>query len=215
MTRKDIIIIGAGDFGKEVAWLIEDINAKEGAYNILGFLDDNKEKTNQTINGYKCLGEIDMLRKMNQCNTVYAVIAIQDGNARERIVNRLSDFDNWESLIHPSVNISSTSRIGKGCIICAGSNISVNTVIDENCLFNMSTTIGHDCTVGKYVSVMSGSCICGHVTIGDGAYLATNSTVIPGKKVGDHATIGAGSVAIRNVRANDTVMGVPAKRVRL
>ena len=74
--------------------------------------------------------------------------------------------------------------------------------------------MGHDCSVGNYVSVMSGTCVCGHVLISDGAYLATNSTVIPGKKIGDNAKIGAGSVVIRNVKPNTTVMGVPAQLVR-
>lgn len=212
---KDLVIIGAGDFGKEVAWLIEDINAKEDTYNILGFLDDDKDKIDQTYNGYRCIGNIDSLIDLNQEQTVYAVIALQDGTIRKAIVDRLSGFENWETIIHPSVNVSNTSQIGRGCIVCAGSNISVNTVISEHCLFNLSTTIGHDCNIGKYTSAMSGSCICGHVTIGEGAYLATNSTVIPGKKVGSHATVGAGSVVIRNVREDTTVVGVPAKVVRL
>ena len=35
---KDIVIIGAGGFGREVAWLIEDINKIEPQWNILGFV---------------------------------------------------------------------------------------------------------------------------------------------------------------------------------
>ena len=74
-------------------------------------------------------------------------------------------------------------------------------------------TMGHDCVVGNFVSIMSGSCVSGHVTIEDGAYLATNCTIVPGMKVGNHAKVGAGSVVIRNVRADTTVMGVPAKKI--
>ena len=40
---KKIIILCAGDFGKELLWLIEDINAKHPTYDILGFLDDDDE----------------------------------------------------------------------------------------------------------------------------------------------------------------------------
>ena len=39
---KDIVIIGAGGFGREVAWLIEDINKVNNEWNIVGFVDDNK-----------------------------------------------------------------------------------------------------------------------------------------------------------------------------
>ncbi|MDZ5001311.1 hypothetical protein GNF79_20095, partial [Clostridium perfringens] len=36
---KNIVIVGAGGFGREVAWLIEEINKKELQWNILGFID--------------------------------------------------------------------------------------------------------------------------------------------------------------------------------
>ena len=38
---KEIVIIGAGDLGREVVWLIEDINRLNPTYVILGFLDDD------------------------------------------------------------------------------------------------------------------------------------------------------------------------------
>ena len=38
---KKIVILCAGDFGREIAWLIEDINAQKPTYEILGFLDDD------------------------------------------------------------------------------------------------------------------------------------------------------------------------------
>lgn len=210
---KNIVIIGAGDFGKEVAWLIDDMNKASPAYKILGYLDDDVSKQGQKLNVYSVLGTTDIFYKLYENSDVCAVIAMQNGAIRKRIVDKFSDFDNWETLVHPSVNISGTSSIGKGCILCAGTNVSVNTVIGSHCLFNISATVGHDCIIGNYVSAMSGSCICGHVTVRDFAYLSTNCTVVPGKTVGSHSVVGAGSVVIRNVRDNTTVMGVPAKKV--
>lgn len=212
---KDILIIGAGDFGKEVAWLIEDINKTNPVYHVLGFLDDDENKTGKVINGLSCLGSIDRVLVYNKKNPVCAVIAMQDGTIRKRIAEKLEGFDGWETLIHPSVNVSDTSQIGKGCIVCAGSNISVNTEIGDHCVFNLSVTIGHDCVIEDYVSVMSGATVCGHVTIGQEAYLSTNCTVVPGKKVGAYARVGAGSVVLRNVKESVTVMGVPAKVLKL
>ena len=208
---KDLVIIGAGDFGKEVAWLIEDINKKNPTYNLLGFLDDDEKKSQLLINGYKCLGSISYLTELNKHNSVFAVISMQNVDVRKKIVEMIPDFQNWESLIHPLANVADTSIIGKGCIICTGNTISVNTVIGNHCVFNISATIGHDCLVGDYVSVMSGSCVCGHVVIKDCAYLATNCTIVPKMKIGEHAVVGAGSVVLRNVRDNTTVMGLPAR----
>ena len=208
---KEIVILGAGDFGKEVAWLIEEINNKIPTYTIIGYLDDDKKKIGQTINGYRCLGPISLLNEMSENHKLWAVIANQNGEIRRKFVEQSKGFSKWETLIHPSVNISHTSKIGKGSILCAGSNVSCNTMIGDFCIFNISVTMGHDCNVGNYVSIMAGVCVSGHVQIKDCAYLATNCTIVPGMKVGEHAKVGAGSVVIRNVKDNVTVMGVPAK----
>ena len=48
---KNIVIIGAGDLGKEIVWLIEDINKVKPTYVILGFLDDDTNKTGNARGG--------------------------------------------------------------------------------------------------------------------------------------------------------------------
>ncbi len=210
---REIVIIGAGDFGKEVAWLIEGINKAEPTYLILGYLDDDEDKINIQVGGYTVLGKVSYLKELTEHHDLCASIAMQDVDRRERIVNELSWFNRWETLIHPSVDISDRTKLGEGCVVCAGVNVSVDTVIGKHCLFNISSTIGHDCVIGDYVSVMSGAKISGHVKVGNKAYLATNCTVVPGKKIGEHSTVGAGSVALRDVKEGITVMGVPAKKI--
>ena len=37
---KDLIIIGASGFGREVDWLVGRINKAEPPWNLLGFIDD-------------------------------------------------------------------------------------------------------------------------------------------------------------------------------
>lgn len=211
---KEIVILGAGDFGKEVAWLIEDINKVKPTYIILGYLDDDENKIGQILNGYSCLGTIGYLTELNKKHHACAVIATQDGDIRKKFVNMFPEFNDWETLIHPSVNCSDTSILGKGCIVCANNNISVNTKIGNQVIMNLSVTMGHDCEIGDYVSIMSGTVVSGHVKIKDNAYLGSNSTVVPNMTIGEHAKVGAGSVVIRNVKNNITVMGVPAKLLR-
>ena len=60
---KDIIIIGAGGVGKEVAFIIEQINIKTPKWNILGIIDDNESLWGTKINGYKVLGGSSVLEK--------------------------------------------------------------------------------------------------------------------------------------------------------
>ncbi len=210
---REIVIIGAGDFGKEVAWLIEGINKVRPTYLLLGYMDDDENKIGREIGGYTVLGKVGYINELSQHHNLYATIAMQDVDAREALVNKLPNFSKWETLVHPSVDISDRTKLGEGCVVCAGVNISVDTVIGKHCLFNISATIGHDCVIGDYVSVMSGAKVSGHVKVGDKAYLATNCTIVPGMRIGEHATVGAGSVALRNVKDGVTVMGVPAKKI--
>ncbi len=215
MRMKEIVIIGAGDFGREVTWLIEEINKVEPTYHIAGYLDDDPEKRGKAINGYKVLGKISELSEFHKKNPICAIIAMQDGTIRKRIVEMFPDFKEWETLIHPSVDIADTAKIGCGCVICAKSILSLNTIIGDHCLFNVSVIIGHDGEIGNYVTIMSGSCICGHVKIDDEAYIATNSTIIPKIKIGARAKVGAGSSVIQNIKDGYSVMGVPAKVIRI
>lgn len=211
---KEIVIIGAGDFGKEVAWLIEDINKKEPTYIILGYLDDDIGKIRKVINGYQCLGPIAYLNTLNQNHHACAVIAIQKADVKKKIVETLPNFNDWETVIHPSVHISDTSTIGKGSIVCANASISVNTSIGNQCILNIGSTIGNDCRIGDYVAIMSGAVVSSHVKIGDQAYLGSNCTIIPDISVGERSQVGAGSVALRKVKDGTTVMGVPAREFR-
>ena len=211
---KEIIIIGAGDFGRELVWLIEEINKIETRYIIRGFLDDSLEKQGKMIQGYPVLGQIAELAKFTKTRKIVATIAMQDGNIRKKIVNSFDRFEDWETLIHPNVVLHDTVKIGKGTVLCPFVAVSVDTVIGEGCLVNIGTTIGHDCNLGDFVSIMSNSCVCGHVSIGEGAYLATAVSVVPGKKIGAFAKIGVGSSVIGNVKDGITVMGNPARRMR-
>ena len=51
---KDIVIIGAGGFGREVAWLIESINEVANEWNIVGFVDDNKSIHGRLLMDMRC-----------------------------------------------------------------------------------------------------------------------------------------------------------------
>ena len=56
---KDLIIIGASGFGREVAWLVERVNKVSETWNLIGFLDDNKSLQGTDVNGYEVLGTTD------------------------------------------------------------------------------------------------------------------------------------------------------------
>ncbi len=52
---KKIAIYGAGGFGREVAFLIDDINKVNLQYEFIGYFDDGKEK-GEIANSFPVLG---------------------------------------------------------------------------------------------------------------------------------------------------------------
>ena len=54
-----------------------------------------------------------------------------------------------------------------------------------------------------------------HPTIGENCVISAGAKVLGGITVGDGAKIGAGAVVLKNVPARATVVGVPARVVRI
>lgn len=63
---KNLYIIGAGGFGREVAWLTERINNVEPTWRLCGFLDDTSEKQGTVAGRYPVVGSCAFLEKMEE-----------------------------------------------------------------------------------------------------------------------------------------------------
>ena len=71
-----LYIIGAGGFGREVAWLVERINEINPTWELMGFIDDNKAKWGNCENDYDVLGGCDYLIDIAKDCEVYAVCGV-------------------------------------------------------------------------------------------------------------------------------------------
>lgn len=212
---KDLIIIGASGFGREVAWLVERINSKKKTWNLLGYIDDSEEMQNKTINSYPVIGTIDDVYKFPD---TFFVVAIGSASTRERVVDRISaQVPNikFGILIDPSVEMSDSVIIGEGSIVCAHTIITVNITIGKHVIINLDCTIGHDAVLNDFVTVYPGVNISGNTDIGYASELGTGMQIIQGKKIGERSIVGAGAVVIRDIPEKCTAVGSPAKPIKL
>lgn len=208
---KNIVVIGAGGFGREVIMLIEDINKVSNEWNIVGFVDDNPEILEKKINGIEVVGNIDWLSKQE----LFVINAIGDGNIREKINERLIESKNtFATLIHPTVITSSSVTIGEGTIICAGNIITTNISIGKHVIINLSCTIGHDDIIQDYVTILPGSNISGFVNLEAGVTIGTGTQVIQNLVIGVNTLVGAGATVVKDLPANCTAVGSPAKPIK-
>ena len=213
---KDIIIIGAGGVGKEVTFIIEQINRVKPTWNILGIIDDNKKLHGSDINGYVVLGDLKYLNKYSsEMSKPELIVAIADYNTKKSIVKKLNNKFNFATIIHPDVYIHNTNKIGKGSIIYNGVIMTTNITIGNHVLVSPKCGIGHDSILKDYVSLLWNVNISGRDTIEEGVLIGSGSTIIQGKRIGQGSIIGAGAVVIDDVSNNTTNVGVPSKTIKV
>jgi len=206
----NIIIIGAGGFGREVAWLVKRINQTKPTWNLLGFIDDCEEFHGSTIDGYHVIGGMDLLHEYK--NSAMVVCAIGTSQTRKEIVNKLDGF-RFATLIDPSVIISDKVKIGEGSIICAGSILTVNIELGNHTIINLDCTVGHDAHLHNYVTLYPSVNISGNTVLGDCVEMGTGSQIIQGIKINNNTIVGAGAVVVKDITEPGTYAGVPAKKL--
>ena len=209
---KDLLIIGASGFGRELLQWVKDINKLKNTWNILGFLDDNLK----ALEGYACdYTVVGKIQDWEPKESEHFVIAIADPVIKERIVNSLEEKGaNFVSIIHPTALIGEFNEIGRGVVIYPYADITVNARIGDFVSL-LGSKIGHDVVIGNFTTVCGSCGINGHAVLGDKVFIGSHVVVAPGKKVGDGAYVGNGSVVISNIRSGYKVFGNPAKRIDL
>lgn len=214
VEMNDIVIIGAGGFGREVAQLIEEINAVKKTWNFLGFIDETPEKQNTIINDSPVLGDLSWF-KANNKNDLYAAIAIGNPKDKMKLINRAKACDiNFANLIHPDACVSKFAELGKGCIICRNTILSVNTKVGDYVSINPYSGIGHDTFIEDFVSLYWNVTLSGNVRICEGCEIGSKAVVIPKKTIGKWTTVGAGAVVVSDLPENCVAVGVPAKPIK-
>ena len=95
----------------------------------------------------------------------------------------------------------------------AGAVVQPDTVVGAHAIVNTGATVDHDGHLGDYVHVAPGVSLAGAVRRRSGVFVGIGARAVPGVTVGAWAVIGAGAVALRDVPAHATAVGVPARHL--
>jgi serine O-acetyltransferase len=114
--------------------------------------------------------------------------------------------------------ISQTARILTGIEIHPSAKIGTGFFIDHG----MGVVIGETSEIGNYVTLFQGVTLGGtgkergkrHPTVGNHVVVGAGAKILGGITIGDNVKIGANSVVLKNVAANSTVIGVPARVIK-
>lgn len=209
---QNIIIVGAGGFGREVLALIERLNEDSARWNVLGFIDDNLHALDNFDLGYSILGTISEWTPI--ADEQYAM-AIASPQLKKEISEKLKGRGmTFATLIHPDVSLGKRASLGEGVILFEHTIVDIDVKLDDFVFINTFCTIGHDAVIGRCTTIAPSVGISGTCKVGQCVNIGGHSYIIPGRKVGDHAVIAAGSIVFSNVREKTTVLGNPAKRMK-
>lgn len=117
-----------------------------------------------------------------------------------RIVSQLAKF-------FTGIEIHPAARIGEGVFIDHGEGVVIGetAVVGNNVVIYQGVTLGG---TGKDKGKR-------HPTIEDGVMISAGAKVLGGFTVGKNAKIGAGSIVLKEVPPNATVVGVPGRVIKL
>jgi serine O-acetyltransferase len=103
------------------------------------------------------------------------------------------------------IEIHPAARLGKGFFIDHGMGVVIGETVET----------GDDCTI--YQGVTLGGTSLGHgkrhPTLGNRVIVGVNASVLGAIVLGDDVKVGGGSVVVKDVPANATVVGIPARVV--
>lgn len=207
---KDIVILGAGGFAQEVAWLIEQINEQEHQYNLLGFV--NKQAEDDLDGAYPIVGDDQWLLAQRD---ICVALGIGNPALNFQLIQKLkSGKIFFPNLIHPSVMLPKKSlEIGQGNIFCARNIFTVNIKIGSFNIFNLNSTYGHDFCVSDFSVFSPGLNISGCVRVGDKCLIGTGSTIREKVSIVSDVTIGAASLVLNSIQEDGVYIGSPVRKL--
>ncbi len=211
---KNIIIIGAGGHGREVADILRQQQAHGGKFNLYGFVDDNDNLHGKQIDGLTVLGGWSWLEKAKR-EEISVICAVGLPEVRKRVVSRALDLGlSFASAVSPLAYVSPSAKIGQGVMIFPFAGVSTATEISDHVSIHGMSLVGHDTKIGRYAAISPGVNLAGAVSVGEGCWLGIGANVIQGITIGEWSFVSVGAAVTRDVLSRVVAAGVPARAIK-
>ena len=212
---KHLIIIGARGWGREVYEAAKNSPAfHRKEFDIKGFLDSKTDALDGLHGNYPpILGSVESYH-IEPDDVFFVAMGISYW--RKLYADMITaKGGHFLTIICESAYVNPTALIGEGSFIAGWTSVSDNVTIGKQCIVHPFSNIGHDARLGDYVTIESYAFLGGHSEIVDESFRHVRSTLIRHKKIGKRAEVGTHSVVIRNVKDDEHVFGIPAKKISL
>lgn len=209
-TVKHLIIIGVGGFAREVYWHAQGSLGYGIDWDIKGFLDGDVKLAPEEYEKL-CLPVLGDVATYAIAPDDVFICAIGNPPVKRKLVEgMLARGATFMNLIHQTVIIHGTVRMGTGIICCPNVTIHDASVVGNYVTFNGRANLGHDCRVGDFSSLMGQAGLLGGATAGENVYMGADALALPHSVIENDAYVGVRSVVFKRVRAGRKVFGNPA-----
>jgi sugar O-acyltransferase (sialic acid O-acetyltransferase NeuD family) len=158
---------------------------------------------------------INILDNVNMDEYTMLTLGVYQPTHKKKIVETLNpDIEKFINIIHDGLDISNTSKLGRGVLINSKVSIAAHTTIGDFVSINRHVSIGHHTNIGDYCSINPGTNIAGNVTIGEGTTIGMGTNILHTVKIGKNSIIGSGSVVTKDIPDNVVAYGSPCKVIR-
>ncbi len=140
------------------------------------------------------------------------IVTVGNNLARKALATDLQG--PFATAIHPSALITE-STIGPGSVVMQGAIVQTRTRIGGHAIINTAASIDHENLIDDFVHISPNATLSGNVHVGEGSWVGAGATVIQGIRIGKWAMVGAGAVVIRDVPDFATVVGNPARVIKI
>lgn len=207
-----LILIGAGGFGREVAAMVEHTNAAEPRWEVIGYVDDDPALHGTVINGMPVLGGLEVLSGHPEA---LCTCCVADPVTKRSLVMRAGQLGaTWATLVHHTAVVMPSATIGEGCALLPFTAVTANACLGRHVHVNYHSAVGHDGRLGDYVTLSSYVDVTGRADLGEGVFVGSGASILPGLSVGAYAIVGGGALVNRDIPPRTVAVGVPARIIK-
>jgi sugar O-acyltransferase (sialic acid O-acetyltransferase NeuD family) len=200
--KRDLVIAGAGGFGRELA-----AYARDAGFEVSGFLDDDERADDSP--GVTLRGAIGEYERHDR-----ELVAIGVGHAATRL--RIAETLTLRgaclaTIVHPSAWVAPSASVGAGVAIAPFASVGPGATVGDLSLLNTYASLGHDAALGRGCVLASYAVATGHSVLEEEVFLASHAVVTPSTRIGAGARVSAGAVVFRDVPPGWLAAGNPAR----